>query len=508
MKEQNQNSGFILKKTIGFYLGLVTFLIIFFLPTPEDMTSKSKMVGAVALLMAIWWIFESLPLAATSLIPLIAFPLMGIMTSKKTASAYSDHNVMLFMGGFFIAMAIQKWGLHKRIALHIIKIIGTEPKKLILGFMVASAFLSMWISNTATTLMMLPIAYSVALHFERPERSKDAKSSLIFKKFSTALMLGIAYACSIGGIGTLVGTPPNIVFAGSIKRLFPQYQEIGFLQWMSFGLPFVIIFLPLCWFYLTFVVFKLKDVESLSQSDSRSALKEEIRKLGDMSRGERITLIFFCLTAFLWISRVPIDLGFIYIPGWSLLFPEPKYIHDSTVAMLMAVSMFAVPVNLKKGEFLLDWNWAKKIPWGILLLFGGGFALAGGIQESGLAKWIGENMEFLSQVPPIVMISSICFIMTFLTELTSNTAMTTIMMPILASSAVNIGIHPYYMMIPATISASCAFMLPVATPPNAIVMGSGYIKINQMAKAGFGLNLIGVLLVTLVSYMLIGLIFI
>ncbi|MBU1626514.1 SLC13 family permease [bacterium] len=497
-----------MKRMIGFFVGLALFLVIFFMPTPDGMTIQSKRVAAVAILMAVWWICETLPLAATSVIPLVAFPLMGILSSKNTASAYADQNVMLFMGGFFIAMAIQKWNLHQRIALHIIKLVGTEPKRLILGFMIASAFLSMWISNTATTLMMLPIAYSVALHFETLKKNADDKNKLIFKNFSTALMLGIAYSCSIGGIGTLVGTPPNIVFAGSVHRLFPEFKEIGFLQWMSFGVPFVLIFLPLCWFFLVFILFKLGGIKSLTGTDTSHVIKEEIDNLGRMSRGERLSLFCFCLTAFLWIFRAPINLGFVVIPGWSDLFPNPKFIRDSTVAMLMSLVMFAIPVDIKKGEYLLDWEWAKKIPWGILLLFGGGFALASGIQESGLALWIGQNLEFLSHIPSIMMIASICFIMTFLTELTSNTAITTIMMPILAASASKLGIHPYLMMIPATISASCAFMLPVATPPNAIVMGSGYVNIDQMAKSGLGLNLIGVILVTVFSFTLIRFIFI
>jgi len=495
------------KKTIGFILGILAFSIIILFPTPENMHPEGKKVAAIAILMAIWWIFESLPLAATSIMPLIAFPLMGIMSSKKTAMAYADHNVMLFMGGFFIAMAIQKWGLHKRIALHIIHLIGSDLKRLILGFMIASAFLSMWISNTATSLMMLPIALAVAQHFETMIKREEGKQRFPFRNFSTALMLGLAYACSIGGIGTLVGTPPNIVFAGSVRRLIPGTEEIGFLQWMSFGIPFVIIFLPTCWFFLTSVVFKLKAVSLSNQSELSKVIEDEIDKLGKMSRGERLTLIFFCVTAALWIFRKPINMGFVTIPGWSGLFPEPKYIHDSTVAMLMALIMFATPVNLKKGEFLLDWNWAKRIPWNILILFGGGFALASGIQNTGLAQWIGENLNFLSKVPPLIMIASICLIITFLTELTSNTAITTIMMPILASAALRLEIHPYLMMIPATISASCAFMLPVATPPNAIVMGSGYIKIEQMAKAGVGLNFIGVAAVSLFSYVMVRIIF-
>jgi len=504
IKHTKKKGIFFPKKVVGIILGLTVFLLVYFLPTPEGMTPQAKKIAAIGLFMAISWITESLPLAATSLIPIIAFPLLGILDSKKTAAAYMDQNVMLFMGGFFIAMAIQKWKLHKRIALWIISLVGTNPKSLILGFMLASAFLSMWISNTATTLMMLPIAFAVADHFRSNITSSTKQSEKAVKNFSIALMLSIAYASSIGGVGTLVGTPPNIIFAGTFHQLFPDKPQIGFLQWMTLGLPVVFVLLPICWIYLTSFAFKLDKVKSLSESGgSIAVIQEEVRKLGKMNKGEKLTLFFFFLTAAMWIFRQPINLGFLIIPGWSSLFPIPNFIHDSTVAILVAVLMFGIPVDLKKKEYLLDWDWAKRIPWEILLLFGGGFALASGIQKSGLADWIGGHLGFLSHIPTFLMVASICTIMTFLSEITSNSAITMIMMPILAATALKTGINPYLMMIPGTIAASLVFMLPVATPPNSIVFASGFVKIPLMAKVGSKLNLIGISVATLCCYIFI-----
>jgi len=318
--------------------------------------------------------------------------------------------------------------------------------------------------------------------------------------FGLALMLGIAYAASIGGIATLVGTPPNIVFAGIFKSLFPQAPEIGFLDWLKIGLPFVIIFLPTTWFYLTRIILppRLKRIPG-----GKDVIEKDLEALGTMKIGEKLTLIVFIIVAIAWIFRQNIDIGFFTIPGWSHLLGISEYVHDSTVAICGAILLFMLPVNFKKREFVLNWQWAVRIPWGIILLFGGGFALAAGFQTSGLAQWIGERLSFLSGMPIIVMILCICLLLTFLTEVTSNTATTTMMMPVLGSMAVAMTVHPFLLMIPATISASCAFMLPVATPPNAIIFGSGYVRIPDMAKVGFFLNLIGALIITLLVYFLV-----
>jgi sodium-dependent dicarboxylate transporter 2/3/5 len=368
--------------------------------------------------------------------------------------------------------------------------------------MVATAFLSMWISNTATTMMMFPIGLAVIMHAANMiEKEKLAiKTTPGSFNFGIALMLGIAYSASIGGIATLVGTPPNIVFVGIFKSLFPEAQEIGFLDWFKIGLPLVLIFLPVVWIYLTRIAVP-PEVKKIP--GGKEVIDADIRALGAMKRGEQLTLIVFVFVALAWIFRRNIDLGFFTLPGWSSLLGIDKYVHDSTVAIFGAILLFLLPIDFRKRIFVLNWEWALRIPWGIILLFGGGFALAAGFQSSGLAQWIGERLSFLSGVPTIVMILCICLLLTFLTEVTSNTATTTMMMPVLGALAVATSIHPYLFMIPATMSASCAFMLPVATPPNAIIFGSGYLRIPDMARVGFFLNIIGAIIITLVVYFLV-----
>ncbi|MCI0493518.1 DASS family sodium-coupled anion symporter [candidate division KSB1 bacterium] len=486
-----------LRQKIGLLGGIPVFLLLLFLPISGTLEPIAQKTLAVAVLMAWLWITEALPIPATALIPIVAFPLLKIMEAKEVVRSYSDSNIFLFMGGFFLAMAMQKWELHRRIALHIIRWIGLGPHKIILGFMIATAFLSMWISNTACTMMMYPIGLAIILQLTNLDSADQRDLDEITATFQTALMLGIAYASSIGGIGTKIGTPPNIVFAAAVKSIFPEAPEIGFLQWMMVGVPVVLVFIPVCWLFLTRVALPIR-IKKLP--GSREVINEQIEKLGPMGRGERYVLIIFILTAFAWIFRNNIELGSFIIPGWANLLGIEKYVDDATVAIFSSVVLFSLPVHLKEGNFLLDWNWAAKIPWGILLLFGGGIALAAGFKTTGLAGWIGQNLGLFSQVPLLVMIVITCFMLTFLTEVTSNTATATIFMPIMAATGMAMGIHPFLLMIPATISASCAFMLPVATPPNAIIFGSGCVTIPQMAKAGFGLNLIGIIIVTAITY--------
>ncbi len=490
-----------MRQRLGLFLGLGLFILVLLLPPVSGMSTQAKTTAAVALLMASWWISEAIPIPVTALLPLILFPLLSIMAAKDVASRYADQNIFLFMGGFFIAMAMQRWELHKRIALHIIKILGTSPRKIILGFMIATAFLSMWISNTATTMMMFPIGLAVILHAETMIKKENLSINTAKGEFNfgTALMLAIAYSASIGGIATLVGTPPNIVFVGIAKSLFPNAPEIGFLDWFKIGLPLVIIFLPIVWIYLTRIILPL---ELKRIPGEKNVIEQDLKSLGPMKIGEKLTLIVFIVVAVAWIFRQNIDVGLFVIPGWSTMLGISDYVHDSTVAMIGALLLFLLPVDLRKRDFVLNWEWAVRIPWGIILLFGGGFAIAAGFQSSGLAQWIGERFSFLCGIPLIFMIMCICLFLTFLTEITSNTATTTMMMPVLGSMAVAMSVHPYLLMIPATISASCAFMLPVATPPNAIIFGSGYLRIPDMAKAGFFLNLIGALIVTLIVYFL------
>lgn len=497
MPEPTAESG--VRPLVGLILGPLLFAFLVLVPAPAGLSGEAMRMAAVAALMAVWWITEAIPIPATALLPLPLFPLLGILDAGTTPSSYADRMIYLFFGGFLIAVAMQNVGLHRRIALRIIGLIGGSPSRLVLGFMIATAFLSLWISNTATTMMMLPIAMAVVLQMSEGGGTphEQDRAEMFRNNFGLVLMLGIAYSASIGGIGTLVGTPPNIVMAGFVRKLYPAAPEIDFLQWMLLGLPLVIVFIPLAWFYLVRwgspVPVRSLGVEA---GLGREYISGELDRLGPMSRGERIVAAVFCLAAFGWIFRQPINLGFYTTWGLTNLFP---LIDDSTVSMTMGTALFLLPRGIENGRirFVLDWKTARAgVPWGILILYGGGFALARGMEVTGLALWIGERLTWLSGVPVPVVILCTCLLLTFLTEITSNTATTTMLIPVLASAAVAMGAHPFLLMIPAAISASCAFMLPVATPPNAIIFGSGWVRIPQMAKAGIWLNLIGAVLVT------------
>ncbi|MBD3288270.1 DASS family sodium-coupled anion symporter [candidate division KSB1 bacterium] len=483
------------RNKIGFWLGIPLFFGVLFFPFSESLSPEAQRTLAVAVLMACWWITEAIPIPATALVPIVAFPFLKILPAGKVVTAYADSNIFLFLGGFLLAITMQRWELHRRIALRLIRRIGLSPGRLIFGFMIATAFLSMWISNTATTMMMYPIGLAIILQISEMKSTRN--QDLTNTNFETVLMLAIAYAASIGGVGTLIGTPPNIVFAAAVRSIFPEAPEIGFFQWLLVGVPLVVVFIPVTWLFLTKIALRIRHFPT---GDGKEVIDAEIGKLGNMSRAEKYTLAVFLLTAFGWIFRQDIELGIFTIHGWSNLLGIQDHVNDATVAIFASILLFLIPVNFKKKEFLLNWEWAVRIPWGILILFGGGIALAIGFKSSGLAEWIGNNLSFFSNVPLLIMIVITCLMMTFLTEVTSNTATSTIFMPILAVTALAMNIHPYLLMIPATISASCAFMLPVATPPNAIIFGSGTVSIPQMAKAGVGLNFIGVLMVTTITY--------
>lgn len=478
----------------GLIGGVAVAVAGFLLPTPEGMSIEGQRAAAITAWMAVWWLTEAVPLAATALIPIAAFPLSGVVPGRDVTRNYGDDNIFLFAGGFFIAMAMQKWNLHERIALNIVIRTGTNASRLVLGFMLATAFLSMWISNTATTLMMLPIALAVIEQLEGRVSSGNAAN------FGLCLLLGIAYSASIGGVATLIGTPPNGVLVSQFGELFEGEPEIGFLRWMMVGVPFTAIMLPLVWLLLTRVLFHFRD---LHFADAHDEIRGRIDALGVMNRGEKIVLVVWAITALGWIFRKNIELGAFTIPGWSTLLPESGFVRDSTVAIAASVLLFAIPVDLKKREFALDWDWAKRIPWDVLILFGGGLAIAGAFRDTGLVGWIGDKLVLLDGVHPFLVVLAIATMLTFLTELTSNVATTTIMLPILGGAAAQaIGVNPLLLMIPAAISASCAFMLPVATPPNAIVFGGGRIHVHQMARAGFLINLCGILVVTCITYFL------
>ena len=454
----------------------------------------SRMAG-VAALMAVWWITDAIPLFATALLPLALFPLLGIETGGVTAPIYFNSTIVLFLGGFMIALTMEKWRLHRRIALTIIRMIGGGPGRITLGFMVAAAFLSMWISNTATAIMMVPIGLAIILELEDEFGTEDTGP------FSVGVMLGIAYACSVGGAATLVGTPPNLSFTRIFAITFPEAPPISFGQWMVMGLPITLLMLGTAWLLITRIMYRAPEHLSIDPS----MIADQYSALGRISFEEKTVLVVFGLTAALWVLRVPLDLGTVTIPGWSMLLPRPDYVDDGTVAIAMASILFLIPTRSPDAttHTVMGPDVIPRLPWNIVLLFGGGFALAHGFQTTGLSAFIGQQFQGLGGVSPWLFIPLICLAITFLTELTSNTATTEMILPILAAVSVATEIHPLLLMIPATLSGSCAFMMPVATPPNAIVFGSERLRISDMAKAGLILNLVGAAVITLV-FLLVG----
>ena len=446
---------------------------------------------AVAIVMAVWWMTEIVPLAITSLLPIALFPLLGIMDGKDVSATYFNHVIFLFVGGFLVALAIQKWNLHKRIALYILKIIGSSPSRILLGFMFATAFLSMWISNTATAMLMVPILISIIHKLEGINGKK------IMQHFAVGLLLCIAYSASIGGAATLVGTPPNLSFARIFYIYFPDAPEISFATWFFYAFPISAILFLFLFLYLNFIfVGKKRKWKSIS----RKALLNDYRSLGHMNFEEKVLSVVFISLAVLWFSRADIIIGNFKIPGWSGLFNNPAYFNDGTVAIFVAIILFLIPSKQVPGTFLMDWKAAEDIPWEIILLFGGGFALASGFKESGLSTWFGEQLQWLGGVHPLILIISISFLVTFLTEVTSNTATVETLLPILAGLALSIEQNPLLFMLPATVAGSMAFMLPVATPPNAIVFGTRRLRVFQMAKTGFIINIVGIIVVSLMTY--------
>jgi len=481
-----------------FLLAPILFSYIIFFLELDPSNSSISYTFAVAILMALWWATEVVPLAITSLLPLILFPILGIMNGKEVSSTYFNHVIFLFIGGFLVALAIQRWDLHKRIALKILLMVGVSPGRILLGFMLGTAFLSMWISNTATAMLMIPILMSIIAKLEEINSKKSVKH------FSIGLLLSIAYSASIGGIATLVGTPPNLSFVRIFNIYFEEAPEISFATWFFYAIPMVIVMIIVTWFYLYLVFVKgSKKWKNLG----KKIINTEYHNLGKWSYEEVILSFVFVIMALLWFFRVDIKIGSFTIYGWSNLFEHPKYFNDGTVAILMATSLFLIPSKKKKGKFLMNWKTAKKLPWEIILLFGGGFALATGFKESGLSLWIGEQLVWLKEIHPFIIILTIAIVISFLTELTSNTATVETFLPVLAGLAMSIEINPLLFMLPATIAGSLAFMLPVATPPNAIVFGTKRLKVIDMSRTGFLLNIIGILIVTLTTYYLATYIF-
>jgi len=488
VEDDGSKHGYRTAQRIGLFLGAAAFFVLLFLPAPAGLSPAGWRAAAVSVLMAVWWMTEALPIPATALLPLALFPILGVLTTPATSAPYANELIFLFMGGFLLAVTMERWGLHKRIALAIMSWVGTSPSRLVLGFMLATAFISMWISNTATTAMMLPIALAVG-EMLRPPDQEDG-----IYHFGVALMLGVAYAASIGGVATLIGTPPNAVLAGAASELL--HEKIGFVQWMGVGVPVAAVMLPATWLILTRVLHRPGELHG----DAAGLIEQERAALGPMSRGEKMTATVFVLTALAWVFRSQKTIGSVTIPGLQTWLPE---IQDSTIAMAAAAVLFILPVDWRKGEFCLDWKTAKRIPWGVLVLFGGGLSLAVAMDQSGLAKWIGGSVAGLGAVHAIVVFAAVAALIVFLTELTSNVATASMAMPVMAGAAVGLGMEPLLLMTTAGLAASMAFMLPVATPPNAIVFSSGYLTIPQMARAGFLLNILSIIVITTAATLLI-----
>lgn len=475
----NIPSSYGLRQYVGLFLGPIWLIIVLLFPPPDGLGLSAWYASGAALLMATWWIAESLPIPATSLLPLVLFPILGINSMQETATPYAHPIIFLFMGGFMIALGMMRWGLHRRIAIWIISLAGTGPRALIAGFMAATAGLSMWVSNTATTLMMLPVALSVIALADTEGGSDRFKHH-----FSVALLLGVAYAANIGGMGTLIGTIPNAFISAFFESEFGY--TISFTKWMSVGVPIVLVGVPIVFFMITRVLYSFGKHDLVGSSD---LIAHERAKLGPMNLGEKSVAIVFLITALLWITR-------------PLLVPLIPGLTDAGIAMIGGLSLFVLPVDLKRGIFVQDWDTAKKLPWGALILIGGGLSLAGAVSDSGLAAWLGESLEPLQQTPTILIILITTGLIVFLTEITSNTATTATFLPVLVALALAVGENPLLMAVPAALGASCAFMLPVATPPNAIVYGSGRITVFEMARAGLALNFLFLVLITICAYSL------
>jgi solute carrier family 13 (sodium-dependent dicarboxylate transporter), member 2/3/5 len=492
---------------IGRWLGPALALAVHLtVPTgPGGLTDGGRATAAVAVLVATWWVCESLPLAVTSLVPIVLLPLTGALDLTATTSAYANPLVFLFLGGFVLALAMQRWGLHRRVALLTLRAVGTQPRRLVGGFMLATAGLSMWVSNTATTVMMLPIGISVLglvagrLHDDPEADPHRPPGQLVPEttptpRFAVGLMLGIAYAASIGSLATLIGTPPNTFLAGYLAQ--NHGIDLGFGRWMLLALPLAVVFLVLAWLLLTRWLYP-PEIDEVP--GGAALLRDELARLGPLTRGERNVLIVFVLMAGSWIARAPLQ---------GLLAGTPlAAIDDPIIAIAGAVLLFALPVDGQRGVFTMDWASTRQLPWGVLLLFGGGLALAAAVADNGVDRYVGSLLAGLGDLPLLATIGIVAVTVLLLTELTSNTATTAALVPVVAGTAVVLGVDPLVLTIPAALAASCAFMLPVATPPNAIVFGSGYVTIPQMVRAGIVLNAVGATLIVLTMWLLAPLVY-
>jgi sodium-dependent dicarboxylate transporter 2/3/5 len=454
-----------LRQKVGWVLGPAALVLTLVTSPPPGLSVEGWRTAGAAMLMAIFWIAESLPIPVTALLPLVLFPALGLGDIRETAAPYANPIIFLFLGGFVIALAMQRWNLHRRVAIGLIAILGTRPRAIVAGVLIASAAISMWVSNTATALMMLPIATSV-VHLV-PQRDFSQRPGL-----ATALMLAVAYGATSGGMGTLIGTPPNALLAAYVSEIYGV--TIGFGQWMLLGVPIVLVVLPVVYLVLTRVMFRLGDDPLPGMAELIAA---ERASLGPLSRGERAVAIVFALTAAAWIAQ-------------PLLERAVPLVTDTTIAMAGALVLFAIPIDWRRGEFVMSWQATAGLPWGVLLLFGGGLSLAGNIDGHGLAKYLGSLLDALQGAPTILVVAAVAFGILMLTELTSNTATAATFLPIAGALAISLGENPLLLLVPTALAANCSYMMPVGTPPNAIVYGSGLVPLPQMARTGMLLNIL------------------
>lgn len=476
------DDGIGISKWAGFFGGLIIFVLMLYSSPPEGLSLGGWRTAAVATLMATWWVTEVMPIAGTALLPLVLFPILGISDIETSATPYAHPMIYLFLGGFIIAIAMQRWDLHRRIALNIIKLIGSKPRSIIAGFIVSSAFMSMWVSNTAATMMMLPIGLSV-IELTKTAKNRDGDQQQ-YRNFAIVLMLAIAYAANVGGLGTIIGTPTNALMIAFVEDAYGM--EVSFVQWMTLGIPVVVLGLPVIFYTLANLVFP---VHLQSLPGGKEYIQSEVKRLGKISKPEKMVAAVFTLVAVLWITR----------PLLEGLIPQ---ISDAGIAIFGALLLFLIPVNLGKAVFLMRWKDAEELPWGVLILFGGGLTLAGAIQRTGLAEWVGGHFGVLGGWPVVLTIFIIAGVIIMFTELASNSATAAAFLPVIGSVAIGIGQDPLLFAVPIAMVASCAFMLPVATPPNAIVYGSGVMTIPQMSKAGLALNLFFAILISVLTYTL------
>lgn len=476
----SEHRGVPLSSRIGLFAGVIPLLMTLLLPAPESMDEAAWYTFGMMMLMAIWWATEALPIPATALVPIVLIPALGLGSVSEATVPYANPIIFLFFGGFMLGMSMQRWNLHKRIALWVLIAVGTDPRRQIGGVMIATAFLGMWVSNTATAIMMMPIGLSIISMIKTENQAE-------LGRFATALMLSIAYAASVGGIATLIGTPPNALLAGYLAETFDI--QVGFAQWMAIGVPISIVIQIFVWLWLTRGGFKLDDT-----AGSADLLRQQLAELGPLTTGEKRTAVIGTLMAGAWIFQ-------------PLLKTWAPWLSDALIAIAGSLLMFLVPVNLRKGEYVMSWADTRDMPWGILVLFGGGLSLAAVITSSGLSAWIAASFSGIGVLPALLLVGVVVASINFLTEITSNTATAATFLPLMGALALSMGVSPLLLAIPTALAASCAFMMPVATPPNAIVFASGHLKISQMIRNGFAITLFSITTITLLGYFLVGLVF-